>query len=79
VLSFRLVPIPPSNLLNHVLGVTRVRVVDYVLASFICMLPGTLAYTYLGYAGREALSGVASLIRPLLFSPHWQRRHICSG
>lgn len=59
----RLVPIFPFNLLNYALGLTRIRLVDYVLASFVCMIPGTLAYSYLGYAGWEALAGGESLIQ----------------
>lgn len=39
------------------------RMQDYVLASFVCMAPGTIAYTYLGYAGREALAGGEGLIQ----------------
>jgi rhodanese-related sulfurtransferase len=35
----------------------------YVLASVICMAPGTLAYTWLGYAGREAVAGNEAVIR----------------
>lgn len=59
----RLVPIFPFNLLNYALGLTRIRLVDYALASFLCMTPGTVAYSYLGYAGREALTGGESLVR----------------
>jgi uncharacterized membrane protein YdjX (TVP38/TMEM64 family) len=62
----RLVPLIPFNLLNYALGLTRIRLVDYVLASCVCMLPGTLAYSYLGYAGREALAGGESLVRKAL-------------
>jgi uncharacterized membrane protein YdjX (TVP38/TMEM64 family) len=62
----RLVPILPFNLLNYALGITRIRLVDYALASMVCMFPGTLAYSYLGYAGREALGGGESLIRNAL-------------
>ena len=61
----RLVPVFPFNLLNYVLGLTRIRLLDYVLASFICMIPGTVAYTYLGYAGREVISGGESIIREI--------------
>jgi uncharacterized membrane protein YdjX (TVP38/TMEM64 family) len=43
----RLSPIFPFNLLNYALGLTRVRLADYVLASF-GMLPGTLLYVYSG-------------------------------
>jgi len=53
----RLVPLFPFNLLNYALGLTRIPLSHYVLASLVCMLPGGLAYTYLGYAGREAAAG----------------------
>jgi uncharacterized membrane protein YdjX (TVP38/TMEM64 family)/rhodanese-related sulfurtransferase len=52
----RLVPLFPFNLLNYALGLTRILLAPYVLASLVCMLPGTLVYTWLGYAGREALA-----------------------
>ena len=52
----RLVPLFPFNLLNYALGVTRIPLTHYVVASLICMAPGTIAYTYLGYAGREAIA-----------------------
>jgi uncharacterized membrane protein YdjX (TVP38/TMEM64 family) len=59
----RLVPLFPFNLMNYAFGLTRIRLRDYVIASFVCMAPGALAYTYLGYAGREAASGQAGAIR----------------
>ncbi|MPZ30038.1 MAG: sulfurtransferase [Rhodospirillales bacterium] len=59
----RLVPFFPFNLTNYALGLTRISLRDYVMASVICMLPGTLAYTWLGYAGREAAAGNATAIR----------------
>ena len=59
----RLVPLFPFNLLNYALGLTRIRLSHYVLASFICMFPGGLAYTYLGYAGREAATGSEGAIQ----------------
>jgi uncharacterized membrane protein YdjX (TVP38/TMEM64 family) len=59
----RLVPLFPFNLVNYAFGLTRIRLGEYVLTSFICMAPGALAYTYLGYAGREAASGQAGAIR----------------
>ncbi len=58
----RLVPLVPFNLLNYALGLTRVRVSRYMLASYLAMLPGTFAYTYLGYAGRAALAGQVGLL-----------------
>lgn len=64
----RLVPIFPFNLLNYALGITRIRLSHYVLASYICMLPGTFAYTYLGYVGREAIDGGESVIQKVLLA-----------
>ncbi len=48
VLLLRLSPLIPFNLLNYALGLTRVRTRDYVLASLLGMVPGTLLYVYLG-------------------------------
>ena len=59
----RLVPLFPFNLLNYALGLTRIPLAPYVLASLVFMAPGTLAYAWLGYAGREALAGNESAIR----------------
>ncbi len=53
----RLVPLFPFNLLNYTLGVTRIRLLPYVLASAICMAPGAAAFTWLGHAGRQATGG----------------------
>jgi uncharacterized membrane protein YdjX (TVP38/TMEM64 family) len=53
----------PFNLLNYALGLTRISITEYVIASAICMLPGAFAYTYLGYAGREAAAHGAGAIR----------------
>jgi uncharacterized membrane protein YdjX (TVP38/TMEM64 family)/rhodanese-related sulfurtransferase len=59
----RLVPLFPFNLSNYALGLTRIPLHHYVLASIVFMAPGTIAYTWLGYAGRTALSGEADAIR----------------
>jgi uncharacterized membrane protein YdjX (TVP38/TMEM64 family) len=59
----RLVPLFPFNLLNYALGLTRIRLLHYLVATYLCMLPGALAYTWLGYAGREALAGGEGLIQ----------------
>lgn len=64
----RLVPLIPFNLLNYSLGLTRIPVVAYILASLICMMPGALAYAWLGYAGREAFAGNDVAIRYGLMS-----------
>lgn len=63
VAMVRLIPLFPFNLLNYVLGLTRISLVQYVVASFVFMFPGAVAYTYLGYAGREAIAGGEGLIQ----------------
>ncbi|MFP3874209.1 MAG: VTT domain-containing protein [Thiohalophilus sp.] len=64
----RLVPLFPFNLLNYALGLTRINLAHYIVASFICMFPGAVAYTYLGYAGREAIAGGEGLIQKILLA-----------
>ncbi|MCW8824788.1 MAG: TVP38/TMEM64 family protein, partial [Gammaproteobacteria bacterium] len=47
----RLVPLFPFNLLNYALGLTRIKLSHYIIATYIFMLPGCFAYTYLGFVG----------------------------
>lgn len=58
----RLVPLFPFNLVNYAFGLTKIGLPAYTVTSFICMIPGALAYTYLGYAGREAVAGGEGMI-----------------
>jgi uncharacterized membrane protein YdjX (TVP38/TMEM64 family) len=64
----RLMPFVPFNLLNYALGLTRIHFDQYVVASLICMAPGAAAFTWLGFAGKEALAGQASAIRYALLA-----------
>jgi uncharacterized membrane protein YdjX (TVP38/TMEM64 family)/rhodanese-related sulfurtransferase len=64
----RLVPLFPFNLLNYALGLTRIRLLHYLVATYIFMLPGAIAYTWLGYAGREAIGGGEGLIQKILIA-----------
>ena len=59
----RLVPLVSFNLLNYMLGLTGISLSAYVLTSAACMLPGAVAYTWLGYAGRSAAAGDTSALR----------------
>ena len=59
----RLVPLVPFNLLNYALGLTGISLPAYVLTSAICMIPGAIAYTWLGYAGRSAAGGDTAALR----------------
>jgi uncharacterized membrane protein YdjX (TVP38/TMEM64 family) len=63
VALMRLVPLIPFNLLNYALGLTGLSLASYVLTSAVCMLPGAMAYTWLGYAGRSAAAGNGSALR----------------
>ena len=64
----RLVPLFPFNLLNYALGLTKIRFLHYLVATYIFMLPGAIAYTYLGYAGREAIGGGEGMIQKILIA-----------
>lgn len=74
VLLLRLQPINlPFALLNYALGLTSVKLRDYVLASWLGMLPATILYVYAGSVARDfasvfrgGFSGVTSCQR-LLF------------
>jgi uncharacterized membrane protein YdjX (TVP38/TMEM64 family) len=56
----RMSPAFPFNVLNYAFGLTRIPLRHYVLASWIGMMPGTLAYVYLGaFAGELAGGGRA--------------------
>jgi uncharacterized membrane protein YdjX (TVP38/TMEM64 family) len=59
VLLLRLSPVFPFNLLNYALGLTKVSFPEYVLASWIGMLPGTVLYVYLG-STLKSLSDLAA-------------------
>jgi uncharacterized membrane protein YdjX (TVP38/TMEM64 family) len=48
VALLRLSPVVPFSVLNYALGLTRVGLRDFVLGSFVGMLPGTFLYVYLG-------------------------------
>lgn len=64
----RLVPLFPFNLLNYALGLTKIKFSHYSIATYVFMLPGALAYTYLGYAGREAIAGGDGLIQKVMLA-----------
>lgn len=53
----RLSPLFPFTLLNYAFGLTRVKLRDYVIASWIGMMPGTVMYVYLGSIARAGASG----------------------
>lgn len=50
----RLSPAFPFTLLNYAFGITRVSLRDYMVASWIGMMPGTVMYVYIGSLARVA-------------------------
>ncbi len=54
VALLRLSPVVPFNLQNYFYGITDVKLLHYVPATFFGIMPGTLLYVYLGAAGKAA-------------------------
>jgi uncharacterized membrane protein YdjX (TVP38/TMEM64 family) len=59
VVLLRLQPVLPFNMLNYALGLTSIRLRDYILASWIGMFPATVLYVYLG----SIMNDVSDLLR----------------
>lgn len=59
VFLVRLSPAFPFNMLNYMMGLTNVRFRDYLLGSWIGMLPGTVLYVYIGTTA-QSLTEVAA-------------------
>ena len=59
VAMLRLTPVVPFSFSNYLIGLTPVRFVPYVLASWLFMLPGTFMYVYFGYVGGEGLAAAS--------------------
>ena len=58
----RLSGFPPFTWVNYAFGLTGIRLVPYVLITFLGIIPGTLAFTWAGAAGAAALSGSGNRI-----------------
>lgn len=48
IFLIRLTPIFPFNVLNYLLGVTKVSAKDYFWGTFLGIIPGTIAFVYFG-------------------------------
>ena len=53
IVSMRLIPVVPFSVLNYAAGASAVRVPPYLAATFVGLLPGTVAVVILG----DALTG----------------------
>jgi uncharacterized membrane protein YdjX (TVP38/TMEM64 family) len=71
VALLRLSPLVPFSLSNYLYGLTAVKFVPYVLASWIAMLPATVLYVYLAAAGKAAAAAAAGGAEKATRSP-WE-------
>lgn len=53
----RLIPLFPFNLLNYAFGLTKIKFSHYATATFVCMLPGCVAYIVFSSSLLEVLRG----------------------
>ncbi|HWK96722.1 MAG TPA: TVP38/TMEM64 family protein [Pseudolabrys sp.] len=80
----RLVPVIPYTIVNYMLGLTRIPFWHYVIATVVFMAPSTVAYTYIGHAGTQALAGdtdniryallMLAVIAIVIFAPQFYKR-----
>ena len=57
VIVVRLRPVTPFNIENYLFGLTAIRWQPYVLGTVVGIAPGTLAYSWVGATGADALQG----------------------
>ncbi len=57
VLMVRFAPINPFNVVNFLLGLTRLHWWPYCLGTGLGIVPGVIVYTWLGVTGQQALQG----------------------
>ncbi|WP_299411655.1 TVP38/TMEM64 family protein [Acaryochloris sp. IP29b_bin.148] len=57
VLIVRFAPISPFNLVNFLFGMTTIHWFPYSLGTLIGIIPGVMAYTWIGVAGNDAMHG----------------------
>ncbi|WP_367606374.1 TVP38/TMEM64 family protein [Legionella sp. W05-934-2] len=61
----RVVPIIPFNLVNYGLGLTNMKLRDYVIITVLFLTPPEIIYTSCGYAGSHALLN-GTVLNPVL-------------
>ena len=66
VLMVRFAPISPFNLVNFLFGLTTIHWVPYSVGTLIGIIPGVIAYTWVGVTSQQAIQGHSPL--PLLIA-----------
>ena len=64
----RLSPVFPFTIVNYLFGLTPVKLASYFFASWIAMLPGTLAYVYFGSALGDVTGSATTLQKTIKIS-----------
>ena len=62
----RLSPLVPFGFQNYLFGLTKVHLHDYLLATSLAILPGTVVYAFIGATGRSLIGGASTLEWSLL-------------
>ena len=75
VLLTRLSPVFPFNLLNYFLGLTKIKFLHYLLASWIGMAPATLLFVYLG----SVASSLTAVLVGEMVGSDWQNSLLYLG
>ena len=62
VLLVRLAVVFPFTYSNYVFGLTGLRVLPYALATLVGIIPGTIAFVYIGAAAAAATAGTVKIV-----------------
>ena len=62
----RLVPIFPFVFLNYAIGLTSISFKQYFITTIVCMIPASIAYTWVGHVGQLALEENDGLIKGIM-------------
>lgn len=68
LMSLRLIPVSPFVVINVMMGLTNIKVWDYIWITFIGMIPGTIIYVYAGRKISEIESPSEILTWPILLT-----------
>lgn len=82
VLAVRFAPISPFNVVNFWFGLTPIPLKPYAIGTFVGIIPGTAAYSWLGASGMKIfhgegwreLAGALTALALLSVLPIWLRR-----
>lgn len=66
VFLVRLAPVFPFTYINYLFGLTGIDTATYIVATVVGMIPGTIAYVYVGAAAAAAATREASATRTAL-------------